>query len=252
MTGGKASTRACGHAMATCCGSSERVPTSDHCSWSTGRCRSQSDVGAARVGSSCRGDRVGERSLGRGWRATLTSVADRTLVLDTSTPAMIGPARDPGGGWWFEVFEDRHVHDALDWALDVAQHDARVAVAWTPAVAAAIEHMHARMSLIFRTRSTTGSPIRSFAVTPRRRGRRAGGCCLARPPCSCRQRRPAASWSHTHRTQWCSRTALTWSGSSGPGRDLLTYRRAPYRRLRREARRQARRGPHRRDRRPPA
>ena len=87
------------------------------------------------------GDRVGERSLGCGWRATLTSVADRTLVLDTSTPAMIGPARDPRG-WWFEVFEDRHVHDALDWALDVAQHDARVAVAWTPAVAAAIEHVH--------------------------------------------------------------------------------------------------------------
>ena len=86
------------------------------------------------------GDRLAGRGFGPGWQGTLTRVGQNTLVLDVATPALLGPGRDPRG-WWFDVFEDRHLHDALDWALDHGAVSAPAAIAWTPAIAGAIDHL---------------------------------------------------------------------------------------------------------------
>jgi glycosyltransferase involved in cell wall biosynthesis len=87
-----------------------------------------------------RGDQVGRRLLAPGWSTALTRVDRRTYVLDVSSPDLLGTARN-ARGWWFDVFDNRHVHAALDWGLGQLGLREPAAIAWTPAVAGTIRHL---------------------------------------------------------------------------------------------------------------
>jgi glycosyltransferase involved in cell wall biosynthesis len=72
--------------------------------------------------------------------AQVTSVDAHVSVLDILSPAIIEPLVRRRG-WWFDAFRDARVLDSIMWAVERMPSGRRVAIAWTPTVAPALERL---------------------------------------------------------------------------------------------------------------
>jgi len=86
-----------------------------------------------------RGSVEARRRIG-GAIAHLTSVDSRVSVLDVLSPSIIKPLVRRRA-WWFDAFRDRSVLDSIEWAVERMPSGPRVAIAWTPTVAPALERL---------------------------------------------------------------------------------------------------------------
>lgn len=78
-----------------------------------------------------------------GYHSRITHVRNKLLILDTATPAILGPVIR-GRGWWFDAFRDPRVIDSILWAaLRTGSNDAGV-VAWAPPPEPAIRRLDPR------------------------------------------------------------------------------------------------------------
>jgi teichuronic acid biosynthesis glycosyltransferase TuaH len=83
------------------------------------------------------GDRIAERSAGR-FGATLTRVADRTTVLDMTTPDLLAPIRRRYR-WWFDIFARPEVIELVRWGSDRLLGPRPAAIVWMPTVGPPID-----------------------------------------------------------------------------------------------------------------
>lgn len=88
------------------------------------------------------GETIAAHRVGR-YRATLTRAADKTSVLDMTTPDLVMPLLRRYR-WWFDVFERREVVELVRWASDTLLGPSPAAVAWMPTVAPPIEAVNPR------------------------------------------------------------------------------------------------------------
>lgn len=74
------------------------------------------------------------------YQASLTTVRDRTTVLDIGVPDLLRPVRTPRV-WWFEIFARPAVLDLIEWAADQCCGANPAVLAWTPTVWPAVERL---------------------------------------------------------------------------------------------------------------
>lgn len=79
-------------------------------------------------------------ATGRGWRAVLTSPERGLTILNVSVDDLTRVVLDPRG-WWFDIFGDRRLHEAVRWAIEYLAMDADAmgCITWTPTAAPLVD-----------------------------------------------------------------------------------------------------------------